>query len=1077
MALYDAFVSYSHAKDKPIAAALQSVVQKLGRPWYRRRALRVFRDDTSLSATPSLWPSIEQALGQSRFLILIASPEAAASIWVNKEVAYWLEHKSVDTLLVAVTDGELAWDESAVDFGRREGTPLPPALAGRFASEPKWVDLRAYRDGADKRDAKFTELAADFAAAVHGMPKEDLLSQEVRQQRRALTLAWSAAGSLLVLAGFAGWQWKAAVDAERLAVEQKSIAQQQRDRAETTLSAASQTANDLVYKLAAEFRTRKGMPIELVRSVLEQAQELQRKLAERGESTPLLRHAEGAALNELAIALQEIGDLKTALEAAERARALVEKAVEDAPTVVSWQDNLAISHQTIGNILRGMGRHDEALASYRKSLAISERLAADHPDDRKWQAQVASACTLIARVLDTRSTRQEALEFFQRSHSIWQKLVAAEPGRTEWQRRLAMSYRDIADALSKAGKRVEAFAAIQSSIAINEKLAEANPDNAVLQQDLTFAYDRLAGLLAVTGQRAAAIEAYRKSLAITEKLAAADPGNGRTQASLAIAYRNLADVLSDSAGREEAVGFYRKAIEIGTKLTASDPGNADWRLSLAISYRHLGDTLWESGASDAALDAYRKSLAIDEALVASDPGNAVWQRDLAIDYLKIANVLLAERRHDEAREMLRKKLAIDERLAAAAPNDLDVQSALAASYAKLADVLSNIDRLDEALEYSRKTLAIRQRLLAADPTNTQWQRNLAYDHYRIGNLFYEWRKYEEALVSFKEGVAVAEKLAASDAGNLAWQRDVSTGYWFIDFAYTAMGRREEALVYAWKAIAIREKITAADPRNARWLRDLANVYRDAGRLLMALGRRDEARDPYRKCFDARLKVALFDPRDRGNRDEVAQAVFELAQAGEGVQVLLAQVGDTVRRAAAGGKFGENENAWIKAVAHEVAFKYVEHARDEFYAERPERAVEQVVTALKIAPSYPYAPLWLHVYRMRAGQDDAEEFAANAEAVSRAEWPWPVIAFFLGQSDAEALRAAALSPDQPSARNAQVCEVDFFLGIERLVKGAPADARPLLQAALERCPHDYLEYEAAKLELQRLDRLAAPQAKQ
>lgn len=76
---YDAFISYSHAKDKPIATALQSVVQKLGKPWYRRRALRVFRDDTSLSATPHLWPSIEQALGKSRFLILLASPEAAAS--------------------------------------------------------------------------------------------------------------------------------------------------------------------------------------------------------------------------------------------------------------------------------------------------------------------------------------------------------------------------------------------------------------------------------------------------------------------------------------------------------------------------------------------------------------------------------------------------------------------------------------------------------------------------------------------------------------------------------------------------------------------------------------------------------------------------------------------------------------------------------------------------------------------------------------------------------------------------------------------------------------------------------------
>src|SRR5579862_9745249 len=100
---YDAFVSYSHGQDAGIAAALQSVVQKLGKPWYRRRALRLFRDDTSLSATPQLWPSIEQALGRSRFLILLASPEAAASPWVDKEVAYWLKHNSAGTVLIALT--------------------------------------------------------------------------------------------------------------------------------------------------------------------------------------------------------------------------------------------------------------------------------------------------------------------------------------------------------------------------------------------------------------------------------------------------------------------------------------------------------------------------------------------------------------------------------------------------------------------------------------------------------------------------------------------------------------------------------------------------------------------------------------------------------------------------------------------------------------------------------------------------------------------------------------------------------------------------------------------------------------
>src|SRR6187549_1118921 len=128
MALYDAFISYSHAKDKPIAAALQSVVQRLGKSWYQRRALRVFRDDTSLSATPHLWPSIEAALGQSRYLILLASPEAARSHWIAKEVDYWLTHKSPDTLFIGLTDGKLAWDVKKGDFKWPAKAPLPKEL-------------------------------------------------------------------------------------------------------------------------------------------------------------------------------------------------------------------------------------------------------------------------------------------------------------------------------------------------------------------------------------------------------------------------------------------------------------------------------------------------------------------------------------------------------------------------------------------------------------------------------------------------------------------------------------------------------------------------------------------------------------------------------------------------------------------------------------------------------------------------------------------------------------------------------------------------------------------------------------
>src|ERR1700722_4243620 len=171
MALYDAFVSYSHAKDKPIAAALQADIQKLGKPWYQRRILRVFRDDTSLSATPQLWPSIEKALSESRFMILLASPEAAASPWVNEEVAYWINNKSIDTFLIGLTDGLLAWDAETNDFASQKNPPLPPSLKGRFSHEPLWIDFRTYRRGLNEREAKFTELAAGLAAAIRDIPK------------------------------------------------------------------------------------------------------------------------------------------------------------------------------------------------------------------------------------------------------------------------------------------------------------------------------------------------------------------------------------------------------------------------------------------------------------------------------------------------------------------------------------------------------------------------------------------------------------------------------------------------------------------------------------------------------------------------------------------------------------------------------------------------------------------------------------------------------------------------------------------------------------------------------------------
>ena len=61
MARYDGFMSYSHAADGKLAPAIQAALHGLGRAWYKLRALSIFRDKTSLSADPGLWPAIERA--------------------------------------------------------------------------------------------------------------------------------------------------------------------------------------------------------------------------------------------------------------------------------------------------------------------------------------------------------------------------------------------------------------------------------------------------------------------------------------------------------------------------------------------------------------------------------------------------------------------------------------------------------------------------------------------------------------------------------------------------------------------------------------------------------------------------------------------------------------------------------------------------------------------------------------------------------------------------------------------------------------------------------------------------------
>jgi WD40 repeat protein len=266
---YDAFLSYSHAGDADLAASVQSSLQRFARPWYKTYALRVFRDKTGLSANPALWNSIVSALDESEYLLLLASPQAAASKWVEQEVAWFLRNRTPDRILIVITGGQIAWSATDGEFDWLSSTALPQVLRGAFRSEPLYVDLSWAHQEQFLHDARFRDAILDLAAPLHGRPKDELDSEDLRQHRRTLRIAWSAVALLSLLAvalglaavyatgqrNFARQQAAIANEQRSRAVEQARIAEQQRqlaeDRRMTGLSrqlaaqAVGETATDL----------------------------------------------------------------------------------------------------------------------------------------------------------------------------------------------------------------------------------------------------------------------------------------------------------------------------------------------------------------------------------------------------------------------------------------------------------------------------------------------------------------------------------------------------------------------------------------------------------------------------------------------------------------------------------------------------------------------------------------------------------------------------------------------------------------------------------------------------------------
>src|ERR1700733_3190336 len=192
---YWCFLSYSMA-DFGAAARLQRFLENYRLPGNLAHQVTpppglspiirpIFRDLTHLAASPQLSEALKDALRQSAKLVVLCSPKAAASGWVNDEIKYFQSLGRSSAVYPVIIAGE-------PNSNNAETECLPIALRGNDrANQPFLVDLR-------QRD--FKSGALRLIAGLHSLSLDDLVRRHI-QRRRKLIAAGLAASFFLAALG------------------------------------------------------------------------------------------------------------------------------------------------------------------------------------------------------------------------------------------------------------------------------------------------------------------------------------------------------------------------------------------------------------------------------------------------------------------------------------------------------------------------------------------------------------------------------------------------------------------------------------------------------------------------------------------------------------------------------------------------------------------------------------------------------------------------------------------------------------------------------------------------------------
>ena len=219
---YRGFISYSQ-RDKPIARRIHRALETyrlpkgIDAPVKPIRGLgRFFRDDDEMGASQSLGAALEGALDDAENLIVICSPSAARSKWVDAEVRRFKRRGSARVFAVIASGEPNSSDPTRECF--------PPCLkvkidaSGNSTGEPD--EPRA----PDLQRAGMQRVRVELAAGLLNLPFDALWQRDRRRARSTALLTWATALIVVSVLAAVGLGWLRLRRQSRTQMAQQNLA-------------------------------------------------------------------------------------------------------------------------------------------------------------------------------------------------------------------------------------------------------------------------------------------------------------------------------------------------------------------------------------------------------------------------------------------------------------------------------------------------------------------------------------------------------------------------------------------------------------------------------------------------------------------------------------------------------------------------------------------------------------------------------------------------------------------------------------------------------------------------------------